>query len=1579
MSLISGTGTLDLIAVQNSTVGPSNDFCYQARYIGCNQTIFGYTQGASIDNTISPGNNTPIPICDNQSSNGIGVWFLTQGNGQVFTFSTCSFSTFDTKISVYQGTSCNNLICVAENDNACGGTRSSVSFLSNPGVRYYVLVHGPPNTVGLFRISLNCSSPNVPANDLCNNATPIGCGETIAGTTTSGATVENVPCAGNSQTPGVWYRFTAGYGTATLSLCNFANFNTYLSVYRTTNCTNFSCVGANDNACGNKSEVTINTVPGEYYVLVRGVGQIGNFELSLNCAFAPVNDLCTNATRIECGETITGTTLEATSENVSCASSLYSGVWYKFTGDYGTATLSLCNSANFNTFLAVYLNVSGSCSVLTCVGFNDNACGTSSEITINTIPIEYFVLVQGVFEEGDFELSLTCMPPPPSNDECANAEVLTCGQTFSGAVEGATATGAPQDCLSGGSLQDGVWFTFTGTGTGTLISVVTQLPGTDLSKRLHLYNGTCEVLSCTPNVDYTTNGTIFGLFFTSVLNEGYYLYLDGAGGATGNYEISLDCIFPCSVSIGSVSTVDLPCMAGSLTIDAACNNCNSLEYAINGGAFQTTNSFTSLDAGIYNIVVRDNQDPSCMATAQVQIENAGDMASPEINCPSGFSKINDTGYCGAFLNNLQSTATDNCGIASLQARFREVGTNDWSAYFNDPNGYYAVGEYELEWLAIDQVGNEKTCSITFEITDEQAPAAECILNNTIPLYYGQTITLQSSNVLQPGYSDNCSGMLDFTITPSQLNYADHLNTTLPVSVTVEDPAGNVFNCTSNITVTSAVNPCNLVLDGIDLTEASCSNTNDGAMVLNVSCYSCSILMYSIDNGANFQSSNTFINLTAGEYPVVIQDNYQPFCGLIQNVVVGIALDEEDPFADCKNKTIGLETGQSYTLQPTDVLQNFGDNCTNDISISINPPIVSDSDIGSTLEVTVAVTDATGNSTDCISYISVVEPQPCNDLPMIVAQSGFSVPLDENCQYLLTPSFVLDGDGGCTTQADFEIHVLDDDPSNGPVVDGCGVFTYTIDLVTPYIGVSFSGGGSFTAEDNIPVDMLCPSSTDKVKINKAVHRYNEEFLMSDDSFDPASTGICWGNIFDPASGNRYYDLLTFTVTTDDLYFLEMTRQMGTPGAGALFEGDFNLASPCDNLIALTQDIEPGTGYNFGNAGSADIVGIAAPLKAGQTYTMLSSTRFVDQTDFYQWGFYSLGGGELVGFPPSPRRIQLPLYCDDIQLMVLETTETYIIDWEGLNYVVPPSPELEAQFGYVYFVELLGNCGDIFVSVSDQLNPAMECEPDVIERTFTVTGQYNTSCTPASVNSCTQEISSRKPTFADIRPPLLRVFLDANDGYAPDPTETNSIYPAPSVSGTPFIVTPFEVLILEQFACTIGVSYNNGVLFEVGGSDGTVKFVRTWNITDFCDEGTSMVSFQQTIFIANAIPAMEMAISPGEVGPDEYEVESLFNSSSNSNLQTLNSLTETPVEAINDLEVYPNPVTKDAFNGILFSLEEAKIQLKVFNFQGQLIESLTMKLVTGRNKFRLDVSNWPPGVYWLGTEVKRTFLRKRVVVQ
>jgi hypothetical protein len=257
-------------------------------------------------------------------------------------------------------------------------------------------------------IAAGCVEPPAgPANDACADAEPIFEG-TASFTSAHAGSDGPVPCG--SIGSDVWYRFDAVMsGALTVSLCG-SGFDTVLAVYGGCACPPAGApLACNDDSCGLQSQVTVNVVAGQCYLIQAGGfdGEQGEGSITLIAPGVPVNDDCADAFPIGGGATPFDN-LEATDDGPSPCGVLGSDIWYRYDATFtGDLTVSLCGS-QYDTALAVY----GGCACpvsgppLAC---NDDACDLESEVTIAVVLGECYLIQVGGFggEQGAGTITLT--------------------------------------------------------------------------------------------------------------------------------------------------------------------------------------------------------------------------------------------------------------------------------------------------------------------------------------------------------------------------------------------------------------------------------------------------------------------------------------------------------------------------------------------------------------------------------------------------------------------------------------------------------------------------------------------------------------------------------------------------------------------------------------------------------------------------------------------------------------------------------------------------------------------------------------------------------------------------------------------------------------------------------------------------------------------------------------------------------------------------------------------------------------------------------------------------------------------
>ncbi|MCR9100149.1 MAG: proprotein convertase P-domain-containing protein [bacterium] len=130
--------------------------------------------------------------------------------------------------------------------------------------------------------------------------------------------------------------------------------------------------------------------------------------------------------------------------------------------------------------------------------------------------------------------------PPMRNDICQRATELPCGTTVNASNDLLTIVDSPPTCFE--EIGQGAWYTIQGNGEIGVLS--TDNPDTDFDTRISVYispDGCEGNFTCVLSDD--NGGTGNTSFLHGITQPGltYYIYVDGADGATGNYELTYTC------------------------------------------------------------------------------------------------------------------------------------------------------------------------------------------------------------------------------------------------------------------------------------------------------------------------------------------------------------------------------------------------------------------------------------------------------------------------------------------------------------------------------------------------------------------------------------------------------------------------------------------------------------------------------------------------------------------------------------------------------------------------------------------------------------------------------------------------------------------------------------------------------------------------------------------------------------------------------------------------------------------------------------------------------------------------------
>jgi len=449
----------------------------------------------------------------------------------------------------------------------------------------------------------------------------------------------------------------------------------------------------------------------------------------------------------------------------------------------------------------------------------------------------------------------------------------------------------------------------------------------------------------------TTDVNVFDVTAPTAICQNISVDLDGSGNAT---------ITASQIDNGSYDE----CSAVSLSLD------------------QT--SFTCADIGpnTVTLTVTDASLNSSTCTATVTVN---DNTDPTITCGADINQANDPGVCNAVVAVPAPVTNDNCSVATVTNSFN--GTSDAS-------DTYPVGTTTVTWTVTDSNGNSATCDQDITVDDTENPSVTCVagpVNVNLDATGNATITVAD---IELSSSDNCA-IVNKSLDISSFDCSD-IGAPIAVTLTVTDAAGNSDFCSTNVNVLDVTAPTAICQDiSIDL-----DNTGNASIVAadidNGSFDECSAVSLSLS-----QTAFTCADIGANTVTLTVTDASLNSSTCIATVTVN---DNEAPSAVCAPFTAQLDASGSVTITGADVDGGSSDNC-GIASLDVTPNTFDCSDIATSPHtVTLTVTDASGNTDQCTTTVSVED----NVDPVVQCVSNPTFYLDATGNLFLTTADIDDG-------------------------------------------------------------------------------------------------------------------------------------------------------------------------------------------------------------------------------------------------------------------------------------------------------------------------------------------------------------------------------------------------------------------------------------------------------------------------------------------------------------------------------------------------------------------------------------------
>ena len=280
-------------------------------------------------------------------------------------------------------------------------------------------------TVNLFPITVDGCRP---VNDDCTTPTVLtlsngpDCTAGMSGTTFFATpSPEDALCDGFGDDDDVWYSFTPATTDTFIIELSGTEEPIYVHVYDG-DCMN----GLNSvSECFENQRTKVGLDAGVTYLVQlysATIDEFFNFDI---CVYVepdpPVNDLCSNATSIDCdnGENLSNQDATFATDNSkrTCGTNVVGrGVWYTFIGNGGLVTLS-STPDNWDSELQLWVGTD--CTTMTCQARQDKATTGGTEILANepTVTGETYYVYVGRYNDdasgvtGTFNLNISCAQP----------------------------------------------------------------------------------------------------------------------------------------------------------------------------------------------------------------------------------------------------------------------------------------------------------------------------------------------------------------------------------------------------------------------------------------------------------------------------------------------------------------------------------------------------------------------------------------------------------------------------------------------------------------------------------------------------------------------------------------------------------------------------------------------------------------------------------------------------------------------------------------------------------------------------------------------------------------------------------------------------------------------------------------------------------------------------------------------------------------------------------------------------------------------------------------------------------------
>ncbi|MFN7831240.1 MAG: HYR domain-containing protein, partial [Bacteroidota bacterium] len=489
-------------------------------------------------------------------------------------------------------------------------------------------------------------------------------------------------------------------------------------------------------------------------------------------------------------------------------------------------------------------------------------------------------------------------------------------------------------------------------------------------------------------------------------------------------------------------TVSLDAMGTGLVTGAEVNdnstdNCTgTLLFSVIPASFTCTN----LGPNTVTLTVTDVNGNTATCTSVVTVQ---DIIPPTAACRNVMATLDGSGNVTVTAAEMNNGSSDNCGgtLTFLPASVSYTCAN--------------TGVQTVSLSVTDANGNTSTCTSIITVQDVTPPVAMCA-NPTVFLDNTGMVTVSYTQINNMS-GDNCGGGLNFS--PLSVTYNCSQTGPNPYTLTVTDASGNAATCTATVTVQDNTAPTADCQDVTVTLDAMGAGSVTGAQINDNSTDNCGgALTFSVST-TSFTCSNSGANTVT--LTVTDVNSNTATCTAVVTVE-----DTTPPTVSCADITISLDGDGMVTIAGAELDNGSSDNCPGTLTFSATPSTFTCAQIGAQT-VTLTVTDASGNTANCTSTVTVED----NGSPIAVCKN-LVVDLDGMGMATVTGSQL---DGGSTDGCSGTGTLAFDPGTISYDCDSIGVRIVTL-TVTDENGNSSTCTSTVTVRDVTVPSAVCQSQT-----------------------------------------------------------------------------------------------------------------------------------------------------------------------------------------------------------------------------------------------------------------------------------------------------------------------------------------------------------------------------------------------------------------------------------------------------------------------------------------------------------------------